>query len=320
MKKFEAPTLEEAYALAVEAFCCSVTELEIQIIQNPSRGLFGFGRKNAIILSESLKKESPEAVSETSAPARQNPQEAVASHTAEEEEIVSSSAETKPAETVQKPLENASPETAQTHVQTENSEEISDTVTVAEKIDEYAKSQEERKEERILARTEEMFENLYAETPDIHDIAEEIQAKVENLFATTCFKIDDIDVGVYDEETILIEFNGDDAALLIGKEGYRYKALAYLLYNWIHGTYGYRLRLEIAQFLHNQEMMIENYLEPIIQRVELEGRAQTKVLDGILVQIALTRLRELFPEKYVAVRTNREGGRYIIVNEFMERR
>ncbi len=117
-----------------------------------------------------------------------------------------------------------------------------------------------------------------------------------------------------------MEFNGADAALLIGKEGYRYKALAYLLYNWIHSKYGFRVRLEIAEFLHNQETMIENYLEPIIERAEKEGRAQTKVLDGILVQIALKRLRDRFPDKYVAVRTNREGGRYIIVNEFMEKR
>jgi len=117
-----------------------------------------------------------------------------------------------------------------------------------------------------------------------------------------------------------VEFRGNDAALLIGKEGYRYKALAHLLYNWIHGKYGFKVRLEIAEFLQNQEMMIENYLQPIIERVENEGRGQTKVLDGILVQIALKRLRDRFPDKYVAVRTNREGGRYIIINEFLEKK
>ncbi|MCF6201653.1 MAG: protein jag, partial [Hydrogenimonas sp.] len=117
-----------------------------------------------------------------------------------------------------------------------------------------------------------------------------------------------------------IDFKCEDASLLLGKEGYRYKALAYLLYNWIHGKYGCKVRLEIAEFLKNQEAMMENYLQPVIERIEKEGRAQTKVLDGILVQIALQKLRERYPEKYVAVRTNREGGRYVIVNEFMERR
>ena len=125
---------------------------------------------------------------------------------------------------------------------------------------------------------------------------------------------------VVDEETVLVEFNGKDAALLIGKEGYRYKALSHLLYNWIHGQYGFRVRLEIAEFLKNQEEMIENYLQPIIERAENEGRAQTKVLDGILVQIALIKLRERFPDKYVAIRSNREGGRFVIVNEFLEKR
>ena len=37
-----------------------------------------------------------------------------------------------------------------------------------------------------------------------------------------------------DDNTLYIEFSGEDAALLIGKEGYRYKALSYILFNWIH--------------------------------------------------------------------------------------
>ena len=302
MKKFEASTLEEAYALAASDFCCSVTELEIQIIQNPSRGILGFGRKNAIILSEPLKKvDSKTAVKEKPLPKERKEREVAPA--AQQIQKPSDAAEYRIKESISASPKKETPE------------------ILIEKSDEPAKESDNSfKEAQTLARTEEMFENLYAETPDIHAISEEIQAKIDNLFACTCFNIDDISVGVYDDETILIEFNGEDAALLIGKEGYRYKALAYLLYNWIHSVYGYKLRLEIAQFLHNQELMIENYLEPIIQRVDLEGRAQTKALDGILVQIALRRLRELFPQKYVAVRTNKEGGRYIIINEFMEKR
>ena len=36
MKKIEAKTLEEAYAEAAQAFDCSVTDLEYEIVQHPS--------------------------------------------------------------------------------------------------------------------------------------------------------------------------------------------------------------------------------------------------------------------------------------------
>ena len=91
---------------------------------------------------------------------------------------------------------------------------------------------------------------------------------------------------------------------MIGKEGYRYKALSYILFNWINEKYGLMLRLEVAEFLKNQEEAIHAYLEPIIEIVKEKGTFKTKPLDGILVHIALKRLREEFPDKYVAVKTN----------------
>ena len=50
-KKIEAPTLEEAYKKASLELNCSITELEIDIIQYPSKGFLGIGKKNAIILA-----------------------------------------------------------------------------------------------------------------------------------------------------------------------------------------------------------------------------------------------------------------------------
>ena len=49
MKKFEANCLEKVYELATAEYNCSITELEIEIIQQPSKGFLGFGKKNAII-------------------------------------------------------------------------------------------------------------------------------------------------------------------------------------------------------------------------------------------------------------------------------
>lgn len=180
-----------------------------------------------------------------------------------------------------------------------------------------------------ITKKEKIFENFYHEKDrketynkaiikkDTQEIIEEVKEKINELFSHSCYEIDPIKVDYYDEETLYVEFNGADSALLIGKEGYRYKALSYILFNWINDKYGLMLRLEVAEFLQNQETAIENYLEPVIETIkETQGAFKTKTLDGILVHIALKRLREAFPEKYVAVKSNIKGDKYILVNEY----
>jgi len=339
MKKFEAPTLEEAYAEAAKSFSCSVTELEIQVVQHPSRGFLGFGRKSAIIVAAAPAQERKRTKKTPSAARHEEREEARTRKAEPAESIETAEPATEPEaprthdEKVRERAVAAAAEAAMAEVMAAAGEvdESTEEAPAEEREERTEPTQEERRttektqpreavSERRVERPDKIFDNFYNETPDIHSVVPEIAEKLETLFSHACFDLEPVDVSAYDEETVLVEFNGNDAALLIGKEGYRYKALASLLYNWIHGTYGFRVRLEIAEFLKNQETMIENYLEPIIERVENEGRAQTKVLDGILVQIALKQLRERFPEKYVAVRTNREGGRYIIVNERQEKR
>lgn len=302
MRKFEAPTLEEAYAAAAREFSCSVTELDIQVVQNPSRGFLGFGRKPAVIVAHSVhsKKEKPTPKKE---------EKRVSEHVKDRPDIIKESKQQEISRLSESP--------------TGDIRERTDFPEADENVTEKSEKGETKKTESVvkaLKNDDAIFGNFYTETPDISSIVIEVENDLNTLFSHACFDIERIVVSAFDDETVLVEFKGNDAALLIGKEGYRYKALAHLLYNWIHGKYGFKLRLEIAEFLQNQEMMIENYLQPIIERIENEGRAQTKVLDGILVQIALKRLRERFPDKYVAVRTNREGGRYIIINEFLEKK
>jgi spoIIIJ-associated protein len=151
---------------------------------------------------------------------------------------------------------------------------------------------------------------------DIEAVAETVEKEVNELFGKICFDIEKIEVSAYDAQTLLIEFKGEDAALLIGKEGYRYKALSYMLFNWINAKYDVQLRLEIAEFLKNQEESVGRYLTTVYENIERDGRAQTKILDGVLVQIALKELRERYPEKYVVIRSTRDGLKYILVNDY----
>ncbi len=221
--QIESKTIEEAYLKASKEFNCSIVELDIEIIQNPSVGILGMFKKNAII---SVKKKGE----------------------AEKESV------SKKGNGVN--------------------------VTVNEQV------------------------------------IKEIEEGVKKLVKASCFDVELKKVEKYNENTVSISLDGEDAALLIGKEGYRYKAFSYLLYNWANIKYDVNVRLEIAEFLKNQKEMIKKYLEHIITKVNNNGRAQTKILDGILVKIALEELREQFPDKYVGIRTARNGGKYVLVNDF----
>lgn len=199
--------------------------------------------------------------------------------------------------------------------------------TLSTKLDLQDSQDQEIKNQSKQIKKEKIFEDFYnSEDEKLDDkiivkkdneqMVAEIKTQVNELFSKLCYEIDEIEVSILDEQTVYIEFNGEDSALLIGKEGYRYKALSYILFNWINEKYGMMLRLEVAQFLTNQEQAVYAYLEPVIQTIKEEGYYKTKVFDGILVHIALSKLREEFPDKYVAVKTNQRGEKYILVNEY----
>ncbi len=142
----------------------------------------------------------------------------------------------------------------------------------------------------------------------------EIRKGITSLLEDSCFEIALIELSIQDD-TLSIKLDGKDAALLIGKEGYRYKALSYMLHNWIKMKYQKNISLEIGSFLQNQEEMIENYLKEIEARVESQGYAHTKPLDGILVKIALQKLRARYPDKYVAIKSLKNGRKKVVVAE-----
>ena len=260
MKKIEAQTLEDALSIAAKTSNCSVVELEYEIIQNPTKGFLGIGRKPAIICVECKNDKKP---------VNENPEIHVR------------------AESLQSDLK----------------QDLAHDSLEQHSIQSYDEHSERRK--RMLMSKEEL-----------QRIAKEVQEELESLLKMLSYDLDSVLVEPYDENTLYVKIDGADSALLIGKEGYRYKAISYLIFNWVNYQYGLMIRLEIAEFLRNQEEMIANYLLPTIESVKATGKAQTKPLDGVLAHIALKQLREQFPDKYVSFRTNSEGERYIVVNAF----
>ncbi|GHS08804.1 SpoIIIJ-associated protein [Helicobacter pylori] len=148
------------------------------------------------------------------------------------------------------------------------------------------------------------------------DKLHEIKQELKDLFSHLPYKINKVEVSLYEPGVLLIDIDGEDSALLIGEKGYRYKALSYLLFNWIHHAYGYNIRLEISTFLQNQEKVMEAQLQSTIMTVHEVGKGQMKAPDGVLTYIALKKLRKAFPNKYVSIKTNLNDEKYIVINDF----
>lgn len=290
MKKIEAETLESALIIASNDFECSVVDLEYEIIQNPSKGFLGIGKKLAIICAQpkslSALKEKSDSISKKSPFVSDM----------ENQENLS-----------QKEQNQKENESLWTNVQAHK-----------------AQSQPLLREEEKIQDSHSYFTSKVSshkeiknrETIDLQVIAKEVQVELKKLLSLLPYRLSEVFVEPYDENTLYIKIDGEDSALLIGKEGYRYKAISYLIFNWVNHVYGLMIRLEIAEFLRNQEEMIANYLLPTIENIKTYGKAQTKPLDGVLAHIALKQLREQFPDKYVSFRLNNEGERYIIINDF----
>ena len=286
MKKFEARTLEEAYRIACDRFGCSISELKYEIVQYPSGGIFGLFAKPAVIVAMHEKRRE---AAENPAPIQT------------------------PAASPEPERQNAKPADREAEKRAKVSEE-------PPSRENRRKREKEGSHEEIIDRFfEEPAEGEAGESPGEKELQAEIEAALKDLMDQSCFEIDVIEVDVIDD-TAYIFMDGEDAALLIGKEGYRYNALSYLLFNWIHSRYNLYIKLEVAQFLSSQQEMIRHTLQPVIEHVEREGWGRTRPLDGILVQIALEQLREAFPNKYVAIKRQRDGSRYVLINEFNSRR
>lgn len=286
-KSFEAQTLADAYELASQEFECSITDLDITIIQQSSKGVLGLFKRNAIISAKLITTRYPKKRRKES-------------H-----------------HNNNKFKKNVKIKDISNRIDNSSTKEVKETPSK----DFY---KEYRNDPKVESK-EKIFDNFYTNENRRDNIplkivdnstVQEIEDKVNELFSHSCYDINKIKVELQEDNIIYIEFTGNDSALLIGKEGYRYKALSYILFNWLHKSYGLTLKLEVAEFLQTQEAAIQRYLEPIIDNIEQNGGAKTKPLDGILVHIALTKLRDRFPNKYVAIKTNQRGDKFVVVNEY----
>lgn len=283
-----APNLEAAYKQAAKELECSVMELDIEILQRPRAGILGMFHRDAIVrasCSDKRQKENHKLEQKIEHLDRKKDKKRRKPHSE------------KPIAEAQKELEPIK-QVRQKKLEMDNSI-----------FDAFHKSDDNEVVEKKEAKEQ---------NPISQDLLNRIKEGLIAIFKVSCYNINVVEVSEFDEDTVFIKLDGEDAALLIGKEGYRYKAVSYILFNWINSKYNLNIRLEIAEFLKNQEVAVGAYLVSVIERVEALGRAQTKPLDGVLVKIALEQLRKRFPDKYVGIKTS-DDGRYVIVNDFYKK-
>ena len=358
--RIEANTLQEAFQKAAEQLNCSVTELDIKVLQHPSGGIFGFFKKTAIIEAnlenqpkpqkkpkndrnfskksdenEPVKEEKKQSKKHDHNDKKRNPKK----HKDEKNEAKSEQKEHK---NEKQNLSEKNSALAKDAFAEKGEKEAEEPGYVIKRLDEpkEAKESKEQREPKEPQASKNILDTSIIENfnqtdeesapqalpkekkekvvIDFDKILPEIKEGMTRLFKASCFEIDKVEVSKFNDETVLIELDGADAALLIGKEGYRYKAISYMLYNWLNSKYNLAIRLEIAQFLQNQEAMMDQYLNGVIERVQNSGRAQTKPLDGVLVKIALEKLREKFPDKYVGIKSGNDG-KFVVVNDFFKK-
>ena len=246
----EAENLKDAYNKAAAELGCSVTQLNVRVLQHPSGGFLGFFKKNAII----------EAVLEGEK-FSENPE--------------FSTPQSKVGKAEKKQGDKSEPQSPR------------------------ATHSKHRKEKQKAVVTD---ENLI-----------EIKEKLSALFGSSEFKIEVSEVSKIDENSIYIKLDGEDSALLIGKEGHRYKALSYMIYNWISIRYNLAVVFEVAEFLQNQRKFIDSYVDALVQKSGDE-RIVTKSFDGAFVKIVADKLKQAYPDRIVGIKSTR-NGKIVIVDE-----
>ena len=310
MKRIEAETLEEAYSKAAKELACSVTEINYEIVQHPNLGMMGLFKKPAIIIA--VKKIVEPTIDNTVTQKSKNDTNSSLTETPEVENKV---------EKVIKP--KTEPKVEEKPIPVKDFSSASAVVEDKDDIVDGFFNDEEKvtTKSEVIAREVQIQNDSTVdfdddrESPENKELSIEIENKLKKIISVACFEIDTVEVDVFNG-TAHIFIDGEDAALVIGKEGYRYNALSYMLFNWINSHYDLYIKLEIAEFIQTQEEMIDNYLKPIEEHIIEHGRGKTKPLDGILVQIALEKLRAKFPNKYIAIKTGKDGKKFILINNF----
>ncbi|MGX3012083.1 Jag N-terminal domain-containing protein [Helicobacter sp. 23-1044] len=306
MIKISAPSVELALLEAGKKLNCQCVDLEYEIVEKPSKGFLGIGKKDAVIVASvkangannSFKTNNNPCEAPKTRPFSQNLNAKSRSNSQNLRDSSSSNfCHIERSEISQKNKRDFSPTS---HSQNDNIDFTPDSINFSTDSTNFALDSASNISDSANALDSALIT--------------QIKDEINELFSHLPLDIDEIQVTALNKNTIFVFFGGRDAALLIGERGYRYKAISYLLHNWISNKYDFGVRLEIEHFLVEQEAKMANYLAPIIEDLRYSNESfTTKTFDGILAYIALKELRSKLRNKSITLHTNEYGENYIII-------
>jgi spoIIIJ-associated protein len=179
MKKVEADTLEEAYQKAATQLACSITDLEYEVIQHPSKGILGFLKKKAIIVATC--KEGM-AVKDTKA------KETTVQLPSEEESVASEIIAVVKDESEEEENETISAllDTKEETIETVEKDVVLDNFFAVDREDEISDDQEIEDESIVY-----------------DELALLIENQIKELLSHSCFDIDVVEVDVRDNTALI---------------------------------------------------------------------------------------------------------------------
>ena len=345
MIKIETNTLEEAYQQATKELKCSAADVHLEIIQYP-RKVFGLFRKKAIVFAY---KEQMMITTLQSEGTQQPTQEALPYNDSHDHSDTATSKPSKstPTNTAKKsppitPTKKSAPPIVP--IKSKNDQDSNDksvdTISTANRPQGTpltdtppVVSRKAYNKKKNLTNT--LLEDFYlAPSKDFSnklltkdqlqsikvDTISEIKKEIEQTFLLEGFDYQLIEISMYNDKTIYIKFDGKDISILIGKQGYRYKALYHLLFAWIYGKYRLSVHLEVGQFLEKQQRVIRRQLGNFAKRVEEIGYGKTLPIEEAFIHIGLEYLRERCPDKHIINKKDAKGNSYIKVEEFRSKK
>jgi spoIIIJ-associated protein len=280
--RVEANSILEAYKRASHIFDCSIVELDSKVIQRPKNSFWGIFKKPAVLEFQKLYSSSCKKYKSQDFSIRRL---AVNRFFIKDISKITSKFYKKEPIVVK---ENTKPK--------------------VKSIDYNSISQKEI----------ELFRDFFT-TNSSGFVCEDIAKELKTLLDISCFSIEIKDLYLIDKSTIYIELNGDDAPLLIGKDGHRYSSFSYMLFHWIKEKYNLSLRLEIAQFLQKQEYYLERELTPFIENLYHYGYGKSKEFEGVMLHLALERVKKEFPNASIITKPKNSNKKSIVVNSLGER-
>ena len=186
MIKIVSVTLEEAYKDAAFALKCSVTELNIEVVQSPSGGFLGLFKKSAIIVAAKKSTSSDKKEEVVVELKKENKKQEI-----KQEQKIKKAPEQKIKQEVRKDRKKQYTKKVEHTL-------LNDTIMPESFVSTQDDEDYDMADINYTADyDEETRENTENNSLNIYEVAKTVNKDLNNIFNLTCFKIDKVDVSVY---------------------------------------------------------------------------------------------------------------------------